>query len=470
MRGDESRTTAAAEDRPRDRVGPRHAAPRKSLLTKLQIPAGKAMALAAMPTAVFVGMGLTPRLALADDKPDIPYAPGPCVTRSDSPSADPSDASPSPSGSPSPKAGDKPSASPSPSPSASSSSSTKKADGDKGKGEDAETKEPEKSGSAGKSASGKPDTATSTPAPTPSPSKSKNPLDPLGVGEALGELFNPKETKTDEPSPEPSTSSSTGTGKPAEDAEKPADDSDADKSDADKSGGSKSGDGKSDAGAAGDGKAAPGDKAGGSGNRLKKDIEEAAGKAGHSVEELSDAAKGKAGDAAKGEGTDGKEPFPCPTADPKALADADVEQGIPPLPDDPWQLDSSKLTLNGLDYKGVVKVRTAGGTVKNVLKFTASSLDIKDLDQTTVGPNGTTGHVQASPGSTSTFRDGEVTMYTEELKGNLFGLIPITFSPDTPPPINVPFAFFTDVHVVQAGQFGGDLTIPGLHNYYDGGK
>ncbi|MER7666117.1 hypothetical protein, partial [Streptomyces sp. NPDC096193] len=29
---------------------------------------------------------------------------------------------------------------------------------------------------------------------------------------------------------------------------------------------------------------------------------------------------------------------------------------------------------------------------------------------------------------------GTVTMYTEELKGNLFGLIPITFSPTTPPP------------------------------------
>ena len=35
----------------------RHAAPRKSLLTKFQMPAGKAMIFAAMPTAVFVGMG-----------------------------------------------------------------------------------------------------------------------------------------------------------------------------------------------------------------------------------------------------------------------------------------------------------------------------------------------------------------------------------------------------------------------------
>jgi len=105
-----------------------------------------------------------------------------------------------------------------------------------------------------------------------------------------------------------------------------------------------------------------------------------------------------------------------------------------------------------------------------VLKFTASSVDIKDLHQLTEGPNGTTGHVQARKGSTSTIRNGTVTMYTEELKGNLFGLIPITFSPQTPPPVNVPFAFFTNVKVTQAGQFGGTLTVPGLHNYFTGGN
>lgn len=59
MRGDERQLDPARED-PGTRNGPRHAAPRKSLLTKLHIPAGKAFALAAMPTAVLVGMGLTP--------------------------------------------------------------------------------------------------------------------------------------------------------------------------------------------------------------------------------------------------------------------------------------------------------------------------------------------------------------------------------------------------------------------------
>ncbi|MCT9109362.1 hypothetical protein ACFWD7_30555 [Streptomyces mirabilis] len=40
-----------------------------------------------------------------------------------------------------------------------------------------------------------------------------------------------------------------------------------------------------------------------------------------------------------------------------------------------------------------------------------------------------------------------------------------TFSPDNPPPLNIPLIYFTKVTVVQAGQFGGTLTIPGLHRY-----
>lgn len=113
-------------------------------------------------------------------------------------------------------------------------------------------------------------------------------------------------------------------------------------------------------------------------------------------------------------------------------------------------------------------MKTGSGKIKKALKFTASEVDIKDLHQKVVYPEGRTAHVASRPDSTSTIREGQVTMYTEELKGNLFGLIPITFSPETPPPLNVPFAFFTDVEVLQAGQFGGTLTVPGLHNYITG--
>ncbi|MEU9304274.1 hypothetical protein [Streptomyces sp. NPDC048269] len=419
MRGDETQPGVAPGAESRESKGPRHAAPRKSLLNKLQIPVGKTMALAAMPTAVFVGMGMAPKLAVADEK-DIPFAPGPCVTRSDEPAES---ASPTPSTSPSPSA----SPSASPSPSASGAAKPKPSTSP--------------SPSATKPASDKQGDAPApkaTPSTTPSPTKTTNPLDPLGLGDALkglvDELGNPlKDAKTPvTPTPAPSTTA------PQKPAPAPTPDPAADA------------------------------------------IRDAAKNAGVDVKELSDEVKDTAKtpkdetgedkadeDKSKSEETkdaDGKEPFPCPTYDAKALADAELEQGVPLLPDEPWYLDSSLLTLYGLDYHGIVEVKTAGGKTKKVLKFTADSLDIKDLYQT-VGKEGTIAHLKSRPGSTSKIRGGTVTMYTESLKGNLFGLIPIEFTPNSPPPLNVPFAFFTDVKVVQAGQFGGTLTVPGLKNY-----
>ncbi|MEW1887441.1 hypothetical protein [Streptomyces sp. NBC_00523] len=429
MRGDDEQMNGADESGTRERRGPRHAAPRKSLLTKLHMPAGKkAFALAAMPTAVFVGMGLTPRLAMADDATDIPFAPGPCVTRSDEPSesADPT-----------------PSASKTPSPSTSESAKPSPGTTDQA------TPKPTATGSADDTAKST-DTAkkstdaapAETPAATPSPTKTRNPLDPLGLGDALKDLFDgDKDKETASPSPSPTTASP-----------KPSATADAEDEPADKA-----------TDAAKDAVKETADTA----DKTTEAIRDAAGKAGRTVEELDQDVKGT--EAKKDEDIpDGaKQPFPCPTADPEALANAKAEPGIPNLPTDPWILESSLLTLNGLDYKGIVEVRTGDGATKKVLKFTASSIDIKDLHQLTTGPMpGTTGHVQARKGSTSTIRNGTVTMYTEELKGNLFGLIPITFSPETPPPLNVPFAFFTKVKVTQAGQFGGTLTVPGLHNYF----
>ncbi|MFI6082366.1 hypothetical protein ACIBBB_15555 [Streptomyces sp. NPDC051217] len=433
MRGEDTRSETAGGGQARERSGPRHAAPRKSLLTKLQIPAGKAFALAAMPTAVFVGMGLTPRLALADGDKDIPFAPGPCVTRSDEPPEESASPSEKPSGKPSDDASGDPSgdSTDGPEPPA---------------GGDGDDDGPEPSPGETPPASDADEPATPRePAPEPSASQSKEPLDPLGLGDALGDLLGVPEEETDkpaDPSPEKPTDSETDSDA---DADAGTDESDSDTPDAESD-------------KAGDDSAA---------DRTEDAIRDAADKAGAEVEELDDAAKGL--EARKDddipEGADGKPRFPCPEADPEALAAAELEPGIPLLPDDPWKLESTKLTLRGLDYHGIVEVKTGSGKIKKALKFTASEVDIKDLHQKVVYPEGRTAHVASRESSTSTIRDGQVTMYTEQLKGNLFGLIPIVFSPDTPPPLNVPFAFFTDVEVLQAGQFGGTLTVPGLRNF-----
>ncbi|MFE3373984.1 hypothetical protein ACFXOK_30880 [Streptomyces sp. NPDC059173] len=443
MRGDDGQqTNTYADDGFRERKGPRHAAPRKSLLTKLHLPSGKkALALAAMPTAVFVGMGLTPKLALADESGDIPFAPGPCVTRSDEPSES---ASPTPAPSATGKggaSGEDGTATPKPSASGSAADPAKDAAGDTTPDADRSARSAEDEPVQEKSVEEK---SVEEPSATPTPTRSKNPLDPLGLGDALKDLFDGPDDDEAEPE-EPAAPSPSPTTEAPEPSVKPQDTVKEQPKD-------------------------PADKAQETSDRTADAIREAAEKAGQDVEELDEDAKGL--DPKKDEDIpDGAKPrFPCPEADPEALAAAELEQGIPLLPNEPWILESTLLTLVGLDYHGIVEVKKADGSIKKVLKFTADSIDIKDLHQLTVGPAGTTGHVKSRPGSTSTIRDGQVTMYTEELKGNLFGLIPITFSPQSPPPLNVPFAFFSKVRVVQAGQFGGTLTVPGLKNYLEAGQ
>ncbi|MHA4818344.1 hypothetical protein ACXZ65_28775 [Streptomyces aculeolatus] len=431
------------------RRGPRHAAPRRSLLGR--VPAGKAIALAAMPTAVFLGLGLTPRPAIAEDDPADRWRPGPCAEQSDEPKDDSTGGSKDRAGD-----GDKadgasgggedaagagepaePDGEPSPSPSA-----TKSPDGGDGSG----------SGSGGAAGGGSDAGGTGESGEaeaSPSPSESNPWYDPLGLGDKLGDVFDPDDPEAE---PEPGAGSS---GDPADD------DSGA--------GGAGSGSGGGTGAGSGSGSGAAADE---ERREKEKAIRDAAEEAGETVEELDDKVRDTAEDPAdekadtgEGETADGKEPFPCPTPDPEALANAELEPGLPLLPDEPWRLESTKLTLKGLKYHGIVEVRTYSGAVKKVLKYTADDgVDIRDLHQTVVGPGRNTSHVRADEGSTSTIRNGTVTMYTEELKGNLFGLIPMTFSPESPPPLDLPFAFFTDVRVIQAGQFGGTLTVPGLQN------
>ncbi|MEV7416937.1 hypothetical protein [Streptomyces sp. NPDC089919] len=456
MRGDETQRAQAPGAESRERKGPRHAAPRKSLLTKLQIPVGKTMALAAMPTAVFVGMGIAPKLALAEDK-DIPFAPGPCVTRSDEPPL--TDA---------PEDGSKDTSKDKDKSKDTSEDKSKDTSGDKGKsGKKPGSKDEaeDKAGTGDKDKSGGVPTSTG-PAPakkTTAPRRdTEDAITALpgasGVGGTVQGLLGglTKTAGATERAIREAALKSGATVTELSDAVKKTVTQPKNET-GEQRGTDADGTGK----ATSTTKSDKADKA----DKTEKSGKSADGKkSGEGEKSDEDKASKDEKDAKDAKTPDGKQPFPCPTHDAKALADAELETGIPLLPDEPWYLDSSLLTLSGLDYHGIVEVKTAGGKIKKVLKFTASSVDIKDLYQT-IGTSGQVTHLHSRKGSTSTIRGGTVTMYTEELKGNLFGLIPITFSPDTPPPLNVPFAFFTNAKVRQAGQFGGNLTVPGLHNY-----
>ncbi|MEU5835107.1 hypothetical protein ABZ820_15725 [Streptomyces diacarni] len=460
----------------RGRIGPRHAAPRKPLLTRLHLPAGKAVAIAAMPSAVLMGMGLTPQLANAKPLPKNPFKGDSCVSITEQQETEKEKQERK-------ERGEK----------LKRDLAKAQAEREKEAKEAKEKAEGDKGGSPDEGSSKKPsgsNESSSTPSDAPSGSdepstqpedsagsssssseeeKKENPwYDPLGLGQKLEDTFNPnkggdKDDDKDEPADEPETSPSPD---PTPSSPSQDDDSGSGKQRKSPAPGDSSGGDRSDASESG--------KPSGSGadedSPSKRDTEKDSPSKKDAKDDKDDKASDKETGVDKKDGTvrdydpdkDAGKPFPCPE---KKDVEGTAEQTPAQVANDPWFLEASSLTLKGLDYKGVVNITTPDGKTKQALKFTSSGLDIGDLHQTVKGPDGLTYHVQAAEGSTSTIRDGEVTMYTEELKGNLFGLIPITFSPDTPPPINVPFAYFTDVSVKQAGQFGGTLTIPGLHQY-----
>ncbi|MFI6879738.1 MULTISPECIES: hypothetical protein [Streptomyces] len=386
------------------------------------MPAGKAIAIAAMPTAVLMGLGLTPTLASAKDNP-TKFSADDYKACADAIEAE-KDGKTAPD--------EKETATPTPSPSASASKDSGKDTGT-GSGSDSgsddketatPTPAPSATGGTGSGSDDGKDAAT----PTPSPSKTTNPLDPLGVGDALKDLLTPDEKETATPTPSPSASGSTAS-KDVGDAVKDTVDT------------------------------------------VEGTVKDTTDKAGDAVKDTKDGLDKATEEAAKAaeEAKDAATPSPsasgipddCPVATDAAGADEDTPAQ---LPDTTWKLEASSLLLKGADYKGLVDVRMADGSTKRVMKYIISDgTDIGDLHQIAAGPNGKYFHIRADKGSTSTIRNGKTTMYTEELSGNLLGLIPMTFNAKNPPPINLPILYFTNVKVTQAAQFGGTLHVPGLH-------
>ncbi|MER7706485.1 hypothetical protein ABTX81_26760 [Kitasatospora sp. NPDC097605] len=185
-------------------------------------------------------------------------------------------------------------------------------------------------------------------------------------------------------------------------------------------------------------------------------------------------------------------PSATPSKDPNCLVDtkALAPGGKPAdnpilVPDQNWTLQTTRLALNHAVLLGVVNVQTPTGT-KRVLKFEVESVDIENLHMSTLEGNGKTFHVKGAPGSVSTMRKGPVTMYVERLSGHLskvLGLpVPIdlgelTLTPDGPLPqwlydligqLQLPLWIeLTGVTAIQSGQFGGTLKIPGMQLYND---
>ncbi|MFI7601899.1 DUF6114 domain-containing protein [Actinoplanes sp. NPDC049681] len=109
-------------------------------------------------------------------------------------------------------------------------------------------------------------------------------------------------------------------------------------------------------------------------------------------------------------------------------------------------LESKSLTMYNSTYDGVVDLDTAQGTLK-ALKFSMTKSVTKPFRLTV--PEKADGQATVIDSNELT-TEGNVKFYTPKFQGKLFGLIPVTFTPEQPPPLTLPVLWFTDVKIQLA--------------------
>jgi len=130
---------------------------------------------------------------------------------------------------------------------------------------------------------------------------------------------------------------------------------------------------------------------------------------------------GSSGSSGGGSGTSGAGGQPSPAGQNKtAPADAGLVASTSTA-----VITAGSATLNGLSYRGSVKVPVAGGT-QTMMKFTLDSLTLAGGVNATVTENGQTTVTQNS----SLVFTGGVTLYATKLSGSLLG-VQLTLTPDT---------------------------------------
>ncbi|WP_051944818.1 hypothetical protein [Streptacidiphilus rugosus] len=466
---------SSENEQPLRRTVGRHAAPRDTVRGRLSRPVGRAIALTAMPTALLMGT-LAPKLAFAADAkakvapnsvPDKSGPSGEACTK----------------GAPGTGTG---ATTGTPTTGAKGASGTKATTGKPAAGSGVShtvtAPSPQGGGSVPQQRTTPPATTTGsgsttgsggtakTPTPTPTPTRSapakSAPTDPVttilnGLGGILGLTSQPvttAKTATAAPAPSPSaTASSAATHTAAHRAAAAATPS------------------AQPTATAAPTKAAP--------TPTASATPSASNPAAPTTGKPSGTGAGATGSTAAAPNTDPSKP--CDISHLAAPLDTSITSQLPggTMPIEPWTLKSNDLKLINTEFHGVVTIQLADGSTERVLKFTAEEVNIGNLDMS-ANQRGQEIHVKGGPSTTSTMRGGTVTMYVKELKGTLLAAegIPLSLlnvsldlTPDTLPQwlynligaIPIPLTLeLGDMTAVQAGQFGGNLTIPGMHLYY----
>ena len=105
-------------------------------------------------------------------------------------------------------------------------------------------------------------------------------------------------------------------------------------------------------------------------------------------------------------------------------------------------LETDSLTMYNSTYDGVIQLDTTKGKLA-ALKFSMTKAVNEPFTLTIPEPGGPTTLIESKKLTT----DGNVRFYTPEFKGKLFGVIPVTFTPESPPPLTLPVLWFTDVRI-----------------------
>jgi hypothetical protein len=116
---------------------------------------------------------------------------------------------------------------------------------------------------------------------------------------------------------------------------------------------------------------------------------------------------------------------------------------VPPVAAKPGLLVTDSLTMYDSTYDGVVNLPTAAGTTIRALKFSMSKAVNKPFSLTVDEAGGATTVITSDELATI----GTVKFYTQRFEGKLFGVIPVVFTPDQPPPLTLPVLWFTDVKI-----------------------
>jgi hypothetical protein len=132
--------------------------------------------------------------------------------------------------------------------------------------------------------------------------------------------------------------------------------------------------------------------------------------------------------------------IPCLGA--RVLGKSADSDGIPQVSLKPGLLEGDSLQMYGSTYDGVSDMTTADGTYR-ALKFSMDKSVTKPFTLTIPEAGGGTTVIKTAALTT----DGNVEFFTPRFAGKLFGLIPVVFTPDSPPPLTLPYLWFTDVKI-----------------------